>query len=194
MILGLTALGEGRMPLRIRLETALTHVLGAMAGGALMALGVWLAATPLRTLAPTEVSIGVVVLVAVVAVGIDLRVIPGAGRGKQVPSPWLKRYGPQRAYALYGLKFGAAFSTLRPFAVVYPVVAAVGLLVSLPMALVCGAVFGIGRTAIVGPASFKSVWTSQALYHGRFTRQVWTATSVVLSLGLSALALAGGVG
>jgi len=55
-------------------------------------------------------------------------------------------------------------------------------------------VFGIGRTAFVGPASFKAVWTSRALYHARWTRHVWTALSVALSLGLSALALAAGIG
>jgi hypothetical protein len=194
MILGLTALGEGSMPLRTRLETALMHMLGAAVGGTFTASLLWLAATPIRTLLPTAVSVGIVILVAIVAIAIDLRLVPGASRGKQVPSPWLGRYGPQRAYALYGLKFGAAFGTLRPFAVIYPTFAALALLVSLPTAVLCGAVFGIGRTAIVGPASFKSVWTSKALYHGRWTRQAWTATSIVLSLGLSVLALASGVG
>lgn len=192
MILGLTALGEGSMPLRTRLQTALMHMLGAATGGALMATVLWLAATPIRTLLPTAVSIGVVIGVALVAIAIDLRIVPGASRGKQVPSPWLGRYGPQRAYLLYGLKFGAAFSTLRPYAVVYPVFAALAFVGSLPAAVLCGAIFGVGRTAIVGPGSFKSVLTSRALFHGRWTRQVWTAASIVLSVGLSALALASG--
>lgn len=188
MILGLTALGEGRMPLRTRVETAASHALAAAAGGALIAFLLWLAATPVRTLLPSPVALSAVVATAVVAIGIDTRLLRGASKGRQVPGTWLRRYGPQRAYALYGLRFGMAFTTLRPFAVIYVLFVALAVLVSLPVAMLCGALFGFGRTAIVGPASFGSVVSSKFLYHGVGVRRIWATISVALTVVLVLMA------
>jgi hypothetical protein len=190
MALGLTALGEGRMPARMRLEASAAHSLGGVIGGGVVAAGLWLAATPIRTLFPSPVPELVVSIIAIAAVAIDANLLKLQNRSGQVPAVWYGRYGPQRSYAMYGFLFGAGFATLRPHAVIYTVFAALALLAPLPAAALGGAVFGLGRTVVIGPASLRATAVSWLLYRSPRVHRVWSAVSIVLSVALLWVAIA----
>jgi hypothetical protein len=194
MILGMTALGEGRMPALTRLEMSVAHALGGALGGALMAALVWLAATPVRTILSSPVPEFVVAGAAVVAVGIDTHLLHVHNRTGQVPAVWFARYGPQRSYAIYGFLFGAAFATLRPFAVIYAIFLALGMLVGFPAAVFGGALFGLGRTVLIGPASLRATGAALVLYRAPGVHRYWAGGSVVLSLTLVWTAIGHGAG
>lgn len=190
MILGLTALGEGSMPTRIRVRASVGHLLGGVLGGAAVAAVLWLLASPFRTLAPSFIPALIVGAVALMALAIDtgqVRERPG----RQVPAVWFGRYGPSRSYAMYGLMFGSTFATLRPFAVIYPVFAGIAMLVPLPAALLSGALFGAGRTATIGFASLRATAISGILYRRPGMRRIWVGASVLLTLCLLGMAMGG---
>jgi hypothetical protein len=139
------------------------HTLGGIVGGASMAGLCWLALTPVRTILPTVVGIGAVVVVATVAALADLRVLNLQRQNRQVPQRWFKVYGVERAYAMYGLWLGAGLATNVSFAVEYLVFIGAAVLLPLPAALVAGAIFGLIRTGAAGPIGvfprMASTWT-----------------------------------
>lgn len=184
MILGLTALGEGRMPLRTRIEMSTGHTVGGMVGGTAASAILWLAFTPIRTLFPDAVSAVSVATTAVVAILVDTRLLRTRSHGSQVPPVWLARHGPTRSYAMYGFMLGSGFATARPYAVIYAVFLALALLSPFPQALMGGALFGLGRTALIGPASFRATAISLLLYRSPRSRRVWSTVSVMLSAAL----------
>lgn len=189
MILGLTALGEGRMPTRTRISTWALHMAGALVGGLAAAVGLWLLLSPVRALLPAVVLVAVVVTCAAVAIGVDLGWVRLNMAVRQVPAVWFGRYGPQRSYALYGLMFGSAFSVLRPFAVTYPLFASIALLADLQTALLAGMLFGVGRAVIVGPASYAATAVSRLLFRDLRMHRVWAAVSVLLTIALAFVVL-----
>lgn len=165
------------------------HVVGGVAGGAITGGVAWLILSPLRTLFPPEVSVGIVIAAAVAATLVDARVIHVKSTGSQVPPVWLTRYGPQRSYGMYGFMFGVAFATIRTYAVIYAVFLAMGLLGTFPTAAAGGALFGLGRTAIIGPASLRATLVSKVLYRGRGVWRAWTLGSAALSAATVLVAL-----
>lgn len=191
MVLGLTALGEGRIPIRIRLAAAMGHIIGAIVGGAVVSAGIWLMATPVRTLVPITIVASAVLAAVVVAIAIDARLVHVQNRSGQVPARWRQRYGVTRSYGLYGLMFGTAFATLRPHAVTYPLFVALALQRSLAVAVVAGCCFGIGHTFLVGPASYVPRLSGQVLFYNRVARRLWTSFSIAVTLGLALLVVQG---
>lgn len=172
---------------RLRLQMAAAHTIGGAAGGVIGVGVIWLVASPARTLLPLGVREGAVALVALVACLVELRVVHIGGHQKQVNAHWYRRYGPTRSYAAYGLMLGSAIATLRPFSFVYPAFAATALLVPFKGALLCGAVFGLGRTAFLGPASYRATFMSKVLYRSGSAFAFWRGLSMVSSLALLAI-------
>jgi hypothetical protein len=170
------------MPHRTRVVMAVAHFVGGVAGGAVGAVAVWLVASPLRTILPLSAREGIVAAVALVAVLMELRILKVRGRQGQVDARWYRKFGPVRAYAAYGLMLGSAIATLRPFAFVYPVLAATGLLVPFPDAVLCGAVFGLGRTVLLGPASYRATFFSCVLHRHAYAFAAWRGVSTTASL------------
>lgn len=189
MILGLTALGEGRMPSRIRLETSVAHLAGGAVGGSLMAGVLWLAGTPIHTLLPPAIPATVVGATAILAVLMDAKLLKLRTWGSQVPPVWFARYGPQRSYAMYGFMLGSGLATARPYAVTYPAFAALALLAPFPEAILGGALFGLGRTVLIGPGSLRATAVSRLLYRAPGVHRVWSVLAVGLSLGVLSIAI-----
>jgi hypothetical protein len=192
MVLGLTALGEGRMPTSMRIQMAVLHTAGGLVGGALGFGAVWLLLTPIRTFG-TATAVVITSAVAFAAVGLDVGVLRPRRRGRQVSPAWYTRYGPRRSYLYFGAVLGAAIGTIRPFAVSYVVFCAAALWLPLHLALLAGALFGLGRTGIIGPASLRATTCSRVLYRARHAHAAWSVVSVAASLvvpaGMAAHAL-----
>jgi hypothetical protein len=169
------------------LGIAATHVAGGVAGGAATAALVWLGLTPVRTLLPG--SLVAVVLAAVVGAALvaDLRPVgPVRRRGRQVPQEWAERSGPYLGFFRYGAVLGAGLVTYVPVALVYVVWAAVGLLLSLSGALVCGTVFGFARAFAVALASLAPRRSAAVLFRGAGAHRVLPLVSAVLSAAVLA--------
>jgi hypothetical protein len=190
MLLGMTALGEGGGPLKgSRTRMAVSHMAGGVVGGASVAAVAWLLATPVRTLVPAVARVGIVVAVAALAVLIDLGLVRKSHRLGQVPRDYARKWGMTKAYALYGARFGAAFTTLVPYAATYTLFAALTLTLPLGSAALGGALFGLGRTILIGPGSLVATRLSSFLFRGSGVRQKWIAVSFVLSALLAATQL-----
>lgn len=188
MILGLTALGEGRTPLRTRISMSLAHAAGGMAGGALTAAAVWLALTPLRTLLPPSVGVVAMAAVCIAALAADLGLWLVRSRMPQVPQTWLARFGPARAYGSYGAVLGAAFATPHPYAVVYPLFLAMALFVPLPVALACGVLFGGARSLAATVFSYRATAISWAIYRRPGAPRTASICSALLTVAVGWLA------
>ena len=163
MINGISSLVQGAHSRVAVARVTGLHALGGVLGGALMAGLCWLALTPVRTILPTVVGVGVIVVVAILAALADLRVVSLQRQNRQVPQRWFKVYGIERAYAMYGLWLGAGLATNVSFAVEYVVFIGAAVLLPLAPALVAGAIFGLIRTGAVGPIGvlpeLASTWT-----------------------------------
>jgi hypothetical protein len=190
MLLGMTALGEGgRTPKGSRARMAVAHIAGGVIAGASVAAAAWLLATPVRTLVPAVARAGIVVAVAALAALIDLGFVRRSHRLGQVPRDYARKWGATRAYALYGARFGAAFTTLVPYAATYTLFAVLTLTLPLGSAALGGALFGLGRTILIGPGSLVATELSSFLFRGRGVRRRWIAVSFVLSALLAATQL-----
>jgi hypothetical protein len=95
---------------------------------------------------------------------------------------------------MYGFLFGAAFATLRPFAVIYAIFLALGMLAGFPAAILGGLLFGLGRTVMIGPASVRATAASRVLYRAPRVHRYWAGGSVALSLILAWTAIGSGAG
>jgi hypothetical protein len=144
----------------------------------------WILLTPLRTFLPRAALVVLFAAVAVVSLLIDLRLLRRPLRGSQVPQTWVRRYGFVRGFALYGLFLGSGLLTHVPHAATYTLFA--GLCLFLPpwSAVVAGALFGLGRTAIVGPAALAADPASKLLYRSRASNIILPPVSALLSVGL----------
>jgi hypothetical protein len=118
-----------------------------------MAAIVWILLTPLRTMAPDGVLVTMIVGLAIVIVLAEFDRVSLPRQAWQVPRPWYARYGPTRAYAMYGFWLGAGLATNVTYAVEYLVFVGAGLMMPLGPALLAGALFGLGRTVLVGPVA-----------------------------------------
>src|SRR4051794_31016022 len=112
MVLGLTSLGEGRTKIGARLGMGFAHAAGGLAGGLAMATLGWMLVTPVRTLFGSTLSMIVLVVVLIIAVGIDLGVVDLHDRTGQADPSWRARFGHAKSYFLYGVLFGFGWATL----------------------------------------------------------------------------------
>jgi hypothetical protein len=166
------------------------HLLGGAAGGAVVATGAWIAATPLRTLLPGFLVAAVMVMVAIRSVAADLNWTEHRwGWGKQVPATWLARWGRGRAFAAYGFVLGGGLTSFAPFAVTYVVFSASGLLLALGPAAVAGALFGGARSTLVVTGLLRPAGVADAIFVSGRLRNVFRYTSVTASLLVAAAAL-----
>lgn len=135
-----------------------------------MAALCWIALTPLRTLAPEPVALGLVAGVAICTSLSDFGRLSLRRQNRQVPQGWFTIYGAERAYALYGLWLGAGLATNVAYGLEYFVFVGAGVLLPFFPALVAGAIFGLGRTALAGPIGLfpraASAWTGFFLARG----------------------------
>jgi hypothetical protein len=166
------------------------HATGGVLGGVVVAGGLWLIITPLRTLAPVAVQVLLFAGLATAAALADTNVIGLPRQRRQVPQSWFGRYGAVRSYALYGLWLGAALGTNITYMVELVVLAGAALLLPLAGALAVGVAFGLGRTAPVAPlgASLRAAdWWGRVVYDGE--SRVALRLSAMLSIATGALAI-----
>ena len=190
MILGMTALGEGRPTTWQRFTWGIAHTAGGGVGGLALALTAWVAGTPVRSLAGSIVAALCAGAVAVFAIAVDAGIIRWRDRTGQVDPYWRVRFGPGRAFFLYGIVFGFGWLTLKPSAVFYSVVALLGLMLPLPVALAAGALVGVARTMLVYPLSFRATAASTILSRGRFASAAWHRAGAAVSIAaLAAIAI-----
>jgi hypothetical protein len=189
MMLVMASLGEGRNPLGVRARLWLAHLLGGVVGGTGAVLALWLLASPLRTMLPELFSLALVFALLVAGSARDLGLLEFPKLGRQVPATWLARYGPARSFAFFGVFLGSGLLTHVPYAITYGVFGAAALTLPLPHALLAGAAFGIGRTVLVGPASFAIEPASRILYRSAAARRIlpWLSGAVCLLLATSAV-------
>lgn len=197
MIFGIASLGEGRSQSEGRskclepLAAWLAHVSGGVLGGTLSALGTWLLAAPIRTLAPSDALLALTLFLCAVSVAIDLRLTRPAKPGCQVPSTWLIKLGPVRSYAAYGFRLGAGLLTHIPYSAISFVFVAAALNIrSLGQVLLIGATFGVARTFIIGPASLAPAASSLVLYRSAQARRALPLLSAVTAAAIAGAALA----
>lgn len=150
MIVGITSLGESRTSIRTRLRLWLLHSIGGLIGGTTTAVVIVLASAPLRAFVPYEGRLGLCAALLGFFLLVDLRVIRMRSRRRQVPATWTTRYGNGRAYFLYGAFLGAGLATYVPYAITYGIFATALLILPLELALVAGALFGVGRALGTG--------------------------------------------
>jgi hypothetical protein len=182
MILGMTALGEGRPTGRQRFSWGVAHTIGGALGGIALALVVWILGTPVRTLAGGLVAAICAAGVVVFAVLLDLGVIRWRDRTGQVDPYWRARFGPRRSFFFYGAVFGFGWLTVKPSAVFYSATALLGLMLPLPEVLVGGALVGIGRTILVYPLSYRATGASCILSRGRWASYAWHRAGAAVSI------------
>lgn len=163
MINGIVSLVQGEHSKAFVGRVVLLHAAGGAVGGAAMAGLCWLALTPVRTIMPEAVGLALVVGLAVCMALFDLGLLSLRRQNRQVPQRWFATYGAEKAYALYGFWLGAGLATNVTYALEYVVFVGAGVLLPLPPALVAGAIFGLGRTALAGPIGLvpraASAWT-----------------------------------
>jgi hypothetical protein len=185
MINGIASLVQGEHSKAFVGRVVLSHAAGGAVGGATMAGVCWLVLTPVRTLLPEVVDLGLMVVVAVCAGLFDFGLLPLRRQNRQVPQRWFSTYGPQRAYALYGFWLGAGLATNVTYALEYVVFAGAAVLLPFGPALVAGAIFGFGRTGLAGPIGViprgASTWSE--LFRGQQLRL--PAASGLIALGLA---------
>lgn len=177
MIGGIASLVQGEREKRLRVTTRmwLAHTAGGVIGGAAMAAALWLVFTPLRTLPPELFVVSVFVVLAAAALLAELERLGLPRQARQVPQLWSRRYGPSGSYALYGLWLGAGLATNVTYTVEYVAFFAAALFLSLPSALIAGAAFGLGRTALIGPIGMiprAALWWSRRYSTGMRARAV----------------------
>ena len=183
MILGIAAsVGGGRE----KLSMTATHLTGGAVGGAAAALLAWTLATPIRSSAPDVLVAALALGWALLAIAADLKRIRLPRRNCQVPQKWYRRYGPTRGYFYYGAALGAGLITYIPYGITYVVFGAAAVASSPLGAAAVGAAFGIGRTALIGPAALAAERASVWLFRGPFSHRVLPKLSIVLVLLLAA--------
>lgn len=140
-----------------QLRAALAHLTGGAVGGAGTAAGLWLLATPLRTLLPQPAAPALTVIVALIAFSSDLGLLRLPSVHRQLPRTWTHRFGNSRLYLLYGAVLGTGLLTSAAYSLTFAVLAYLSLQQSFTFALAAGALMGLGRTVFVGPLSHPRV-------------------------------------
>lgn len=151
MINGIASLVQGEHSKAVAGRVVLLHAAGGALGGATMAGLCWLILTPVRTIFPEAVGLGLIVVVAIVAALADFGVLLLRRQNRQVPQRWFSTYGVEKAYGLYGLWLGAGLATNVAYALEYVIFIGAAVLLPFLPALAAGAIFGLGRTALAGP-------------------------------------------
>lgn len=196
MIRGIISSGSDERASRVyRLLTSIVHFAGGVAGGAAAGGAAWFVATPVRTLFPGTIALAALVGVAVYAVLSDFHVSDRRIRmGRQVPATWRATYGHYPAYAAYGAWLGAGFVTVVPFAVVYVVFGAAGLLLPLGGAIVTGAAFGGARAGAVVLGALWAEGSCSALLRFAAYRRTLPTIGLIVSISIVAVAVTSALG
>jgi hypothetical protein len=187
MINGIVSLVQGEHSKAFVGRVVLLHAAGGAVGGAAMAGLCWLALTPVRTILPEVAGLALITGLAVCMALSDFGLLSLRRQNRQVPQRWFAIYGAEKAYALYGFWLGAGLATNVTYALEYVVFIGAAVLLPLPPALVAGAIFGLGRTALAGPIGLvprvASAWAD------RFQKQQLRlpVVSGLLALGLAAV-------
>ena len=110
MILGMTSLGEGRMPTRNHLQRWGSHAAGGCIGGLLTAGALLLVAAPARTLIPLPARVAVCLSLILVSGVLTSRPAHRKSHRVQVPATWVRRYGANLSGAFlgYGVVLGSS--------------------------------------------------------------------------------------
>lgn len=147
----------------------------------------WLALTPVRTILPQAVGLGLVAGVAVVAALSDFGLLSLRRQNRQVPQRWFSTYGAEKAYGLYGFWLGAGLATNVAYALEYAVFIGAAVLLPFPAALAAGAIFGFGRTALAGPIGLipraAALWSE--LFRAHQTRLPNLSGLIALGLAIA---------
>lgn len=129
------------------------HLLGATIGGVLSVTVLWMLAAPIRSLVPLWAAIAMTSIVAIASILSDLRVVSLKGSERQVNRSWTRQFGAVGGYFRFGLMLGAGLLTFVPFAVLFSTFTLASTMLSLPSAAAVGALYGLGRTLLVGPGA-----------------------------------------
>jgi hypothetical protein len=127
---------------------------------------------PVRTLPPDVVVFVLFIGLAAFFIVWDLRKFDLPFQGRQVPATWIARYGAVRSYALYGAFLGAGVITFVPIGAIYVTFGAVALLVGIGSATIAGALYGVARAALVGPAAFVADASSRFLFRSQAAHEI----------------------
>jgi hypothetical protein len=185
MINGISSLVQGEHSRAVVGRVALFHAVGGATGGASMAGICWLVLTPIRTILPSAIALGLLVCLAVCTALSDFGLLSLQGQNRQVPQRWLSTYGVEKAYGLYGFWLGAGLATNVAYALEYVVFIGAAILLPLFPALVAGAIFGLCRTAVAGPVGVvpRAAWAWTEFF--RTQRGRLPALSGLIALGLA---------
>jgi hypothetical protein len=151
MINGIASLVQGEHSKAFVGRVVVLHAAGGAIGGASMAVLCWLALTPVRTILPETIGLGLIIGVGICTALSDFGLLSLRRQNRQVPQRWFTTYGAEKAYALYGFWLGAGLATNVAYAVEYLVFVGAAVLLPFLPALAAGAIFGLGRTALAGP-------------------------------------------
>lgn len=176
MLSSITPLGQ-RSRQGSWVRTIVAFVVGALIAGFLVfgSLGLVGDKTDLAS-APIWVSI----LVLAVAAGLDTLGVPAPGPRRQVNEDWLGRYRDWVTGLGFGVQLGAGFFTIVPAFAVWALLA-LALLNGLPLALVIGAGFAIGRWLLLLSTRGVSSPTRLAQLMGRFASLEHVASRTLLA-------------
>lgn len=186
MLLGMTGLGEIRTPNPTRLVMGLSHTVGGLLGGAGTVAAAWVTLIPARIVIQGPALKICLTLVLALAVLVDLGLLQWRDRRGQANPEWRVRFGHIRSYFLYGFLFGSGWLTLKPSATYYAVIAVAAGYLPLGHAVLAGALFGIGRTILVYPASYRATAVSLVIARGRHSYRLMRAAGVTVTLSMLA--------
>ena len=165
------------------------HTFGGVAGGAASAFLAWLVVALPREALPSDIWMGLVLVLLLYFIAADLRLLRRPWTGRQVPATWLRRHGAHRSYFAYGVALGSGLATHVPYALTYGVFVVAASLLPFDLALITGATYGLARTAVVAPMSYISEKNVKLLVTSRASRRLLPMISALLLVSL-ALAIA----
>lgn len=144
MIHGISGLVQLRQNKQFGWLLTLLFILGGIAGGGISFTSAWLIMTPIRTILPEFPRQAFLVFIGLLLIG-RFTIHNRATYYRQVPRVWLVRFGPPRAYFVFGLSLGAGILTYMPTAATAVAMLVAAVSTSFPIAASIGALFGAVR-------------------------------------------------
>jgi hypothetical protein len=187
MILGIASPGGGRNDVgdrggRVRMWLA--HLAGGLFGGGSAATLVWILASPVRTLPPHAATVSAFAGAVAFFTAWDLIKFRLPFRGRQVPATWKSAYGATRSYGMYGAFLGAGLLTYVSVGATYVLYCGLALMSDLTTAAAAGAIYGVARAGLVGPAALSVETSSKLLYRSKYSQPALSIVSAFASSGL----------
>lgn len=193
MILGIASPVGGREDsqiLLLRLRMWLAHLTGGAIGGAAMGCLVWILASPIRTFPPRLVGVILFAAAGLVFAVWDLAKFHLPFSGQQVPARWASAHGAVQGYAMYGIYLGTGLLTFVPVGATYVLFSGLALITSFGTAAIAGALFGVARTGLIGPAALAADSISRLLFRSRLSHAVFPRVSAASSIVIVAVVAA----